>query len=82
MEDTLAIVVRADIELDAPRRSAATGDVAAPLYKWPEPAPSALAGPTRGALQGDTYPIMLDENGFPELPACLDRKRSIMAEAA
>ena len=27
-----------------------------------------------GALQGDDYPLEYDENGFPELPACLDRR--------
>jgi hypothetical protein len=31
-------------------------------------------GPTPGALQGDDYPLEYDENGYPELPACLDRR--------
>jgi hypothetical protein len=39
-------------------------------------------GPTPGALQGDDYPLEYDENGFPELPACLDRRRKPLAKAA
>ena len=31
-------------------------------------------GPTPGALQGDDYPLTYDADGFPELPACLDRR--------
>jgi hypothetical protein len=40
------------------------------------------AGPTPGALQGDDYPLIYDANGYPELPACLDRRRYDLAEAA
>ena len=29
----------------------------------------------RGGPQGDDYPLEYDENGFPELPACLDRRQ-------
>lgn len=32
------------------------------------------AGPTPGALQGDHYPLEYCEDGFPKLPACLDRR--------
>jgi hypothetical protein len=41
-------------------------------------------GPTPGALQGDDYPLTYDENGYPELPACLDRRSTAepLAEAA
>ena len=36
-----------------------------------------------GALQGDDYPLEYDENGFPELPACLDRRpKPPISEAA
>jgi hypothetical protein len=31
-------------------------------------------GSTPGALQGDDYPLTYDENGYPELPPCLDRR--------
>jgi hypothetical protein len=31
-------------------------------------------GPTPGALQGDDYPLEYYEDGFPKLPACLDRR--------
>jgi hypothetical protein len=40
-------------------------------------------GPTPGALQGDHYPIQMDADGYPILPACLDRRpKPAMAEAA
>lgn len=40
-------------------------------------------GPTPGALQGDDYPIEMDANGYPELPACLDRRpKPAISEAA
>jgi hypothetical protein len=40
-------------------------------------------GPTPGALQGDDYHIALDANdGYPELPACLDRREPRFEEAA
>ena len=39
--------------------------------------------PAPGALQGDDYPLDYDENGFPELPACLDRRpKPPISEAA
>ena len=31
-------------------------------------------GPTPGALQGDDYPLEYYEDGYPKLPACLDRR--------
>jgi hypothetical protein len=31
-------------------------------------------GPTLGALQGDDYQLEYDSDGYPELPACLDRR--------
>jgi hypothetical protein len=39
-------------------------------------------GPTPGALQGDDYPLTYDENGYPELPACLDRRRPRLKKEA
>jgi len=40
-------------------------------------------GPTPGALQGDDYPLTYDADGFPELPACLDRRpKALLANAA
>jgi len=38
-------------------------------------------GPTPGALQGDDCPLEYDENGYPELPACLDRRPKPESEA-
>ena len=31
-------------------------------------------GPTPEALQGDDYPLEYYEDGYPKLPACLDRR--------
>jgi hypothetical protein len=47
---------------------------------WPEESRNPLHGSnpdgsTPGALQGDDYPLTYDENGYPELPACLDRRK-------
>ena len=39
-------------------------------------------GPTPGALLGDDYPLPYHENGYPELPACLDRRRKPALERA
>jgi hypothetical protein len=40
-------------------------------------------GPTLGALQGDDYPLEYYEDGYPKLPACLDRRPGpALAEAA
>jgi hypothetical protein len=35
-----------------------------------------------GALQGDGYPLTYDENGYPELPSCLDRRKPALEQAA
>ena len=41
-------------------------------------------GPTPGALQGDDYQLEYYADGYPKLPACLDRrpKPEPLAEAA
>jgi hypothetical protein len=39
-------------------------------------------GSTPGALQGDDYPLTYDADGFPEFPACLDRRKPRLEEAA
>jgi hypothetical protein len=40
-------------------------------------------GPTPGAIQGDDYPIEMDVDGYPKLPACLDRRpKPPISEAA
>lgn len=39
-------------------------------------------GPTPGAIQGDDYPLDYYPDGYPKLPACLERRRVILAEAA
>jgi hypothetical protein len=49
---------------------------------WPER--DFHSGPTRGALQGDDVQLAYYEDGYPKLPACLDRrlKPELLAEAA
>ena len=53
-----------------------------PTMVWPER--NFTQGPTPGALQGDDYPLEYYEDGYPKLPACLDRRRTPepLAEAA
>ena len=44
--------------------------------------PTALSDKSQ-PLQGDDYPLTYDANGYPELPACLDRRPwSPLAKAA
>ena len=45
----------------------------APEFKVVE-VPTALSGESK-SLQGDDYPLTYDANGYPELPACLDRRQ-------
>jgi hypothetical protein len=40
------------------------------------------SGPTPGALQGDDYPLEYDADGYPILPACLDRRKPKLEIAA
>jgi hypothetical protein len=49
---------------------------------WPER--DLHVGPTPGALQGDDVQVEYYEDGYPKLPACLDRRRMLepLAEAA
>ena len=59
---------------------AITGAVA-PLQRSQKTLPERLPyfnphGPTPGALQGDDYPLEYYEEGYPKLPACLDRRVS------
>jgi hypothetical protein len=53
-------------------------------YIWPA-APRGLddipCGPTPGALHGD-YPLEYYDDGYPKLPACLDRRKPIAVEEA
>jgi hypothetical protein len=51
------------------------------LYRRPELSHH-HAGPTPGALQGDDYPLTYDADGYPELPACLDRCKPRIEKAA
>jgi hypothetical protein len=55
-------------------------------YVWPEENKNPLHGSnpdgsTPGALQGD-YPLEYYADGQPKLPACLDRRKPKLAEAA
>ena len=53
--------------------SAIIEDRYAPEFEYTaEPARSA-GRPTLGALQGDDYPIEMDADGYPIMPACLQR---------
>ena len=48
---------------------------------WPER--NFHAGPSPGALQGNDYQLEYYEDGYPKLPACLDRRRKLaLAKAA
>ncbi len=52
-----------------------------PTMIWPER--DTQPWPTPGALQGDDYPLEYYEDGYPKLPACLDRRpKPLLAEAA
>ncbi len=58
-----------------------------PPYKWPEESRNPMHGTnpdgsTPDALRGDDFPIAVDENGFPELPTCLDRRKLKLRRAA
>jgi hypothetical protein len=59
-----------------------TGAFDGPTMVWPER--DFHAGPTPGALQGDDVTLEYYADGYPKLPACLDRrpKAEPMAEAA
>jgi hypothetical protein len=37
-------------------------------------------GPNPGALQGDDYPLEYYDDGYPKLPACLDRRKPQTSE--
>jgi hypothetical protein len=55
-------------------------------YVWPEETRNPLHGSnpdgsTPGAIQGD-YPLEYYADGLPKLPACLDRRKPKLAEAA
>jgi hypothetical protein len=63
------------------------GPISEGYDKWPQEYRNPLHGTnqdgsTPGALQGDDFPIELDANGFPELPACLDRRQLKLRRAA
>src|SRR5262245_55974643 len=53
-------------------------------YVWPTPSRGLeepkLLGATPGALQGDDYPLEYYEDGYPKLPACLDRRKNLEKE--
>jgi hypothetical protein len=56
-------------------------------YVWPDDRNNPqhglkLDGSTPGALQGDDYPLEYDADGYPILPACLDRRKPKLEIAA
>ena len=67
---------------NTPAKDLPTGLSDGPTMIWPER--DFQSGPTLGALQGDDVQLEYYEDGFPELPACLDRRRKPepIAEAA
>jgi hypothetical protein len=46
-----------------------------PAVATNDPARRFQLGPTPGALQGDDYQLDYYDDGYPKLPACLDRRR-------
>jgi hypothetical protein len=66
--------------LQAPSDSP-TGLSDGPTMVWPER--DFHVGPTLGALQGDDVELEYYDDGYPKLPACLDRRpKPRLAEAA
>jgi hypothetical protein len=77
---------RQNVSLDRPEASHALVQLEAQWLQahsaWPLNSASPRAssrpyfnpdGPTPGALQGDDYPIEMDADGYPIMPACLRR---------
>jgi hypothetical protein len=71
-ESALTIVPRSG---DTPATSHPDAFSAGSTVVWPTTYD--LRGPTSGALQGDDYPLEFYEDGFPKLPACLDRRPDV-----
>ena len=66
---------------DTPLSDFPTGSGNGPTMVWPER--NFHAGPSPGALQGNDYQLEYYEDGYPKLPACLDRRRKLaLAKAA
>jgi hypothetical protein len=51
-----------------------------PTLVWPER--NYTQGPIPGAIHSDDYLVEYYEDGFPKLPACLDRRITLLAKAA
>ena len=81
MDRTLSLVARS---MDTPPSTALRGSEGHPGeqtgYTWPSK--DDHRGPTPGALQGDDVTLDYYEDGYPKLPACLDRRPIPVAEAA
>ena len=65
---------------DTPLSDAPTGLSAGSTVVWPTTYD--FGGPTPGALQGDDYPLEYHDDGYPKIPACLDRRKVAFAKAA
>ena len=80
--DTKADPIPIARSMDTPVSEALTGLGDGPTMIWPER--DTQPWPTPGALQGDEYQLEYYEDGYPKLPACLDRRRKPepLAEAA
>ena len=48
----------------------------------PYTASFSLHCPTPGALQGDDYPLEFHLDGYPKIPACLDRRQALELQSA
>ena len=65
----------------SPRRSDDKPSAPHPRHAAPVPAPSyGWGNPGDPPLQGDDYPLEYYDDGFPKLPACLDRRCKSGAE--
>jgi len=69
------LVIVPEKRLQAPERAATASDT--PLGPHFNP-----HGPTPGALQGDDYQLEYYADGYPKLPACLDRRPAQLRKAA
>ena len=66
---------------DTPLSDFPTGSGNGPTMVWPER--DTQPWPTPGALRGDDVQLEYYEDGYPKLPACLDRRRKLaLAKAA
>ncbi len=79
--------VRADIPEEVLTDSPPLQPIERSAYSGPRPTPRApdappaisfgFGKPGDQPLQGDDYPLLYHEDGYPRLPACLDRRKAV-----